>query len=100
MITEETLVHAVILLTPFAIFFGVHLFSRYRRRNRFSKLSNLPHPKRAPSDFVIYRYDERGRVEKRWVYADGSDADVIVGKEKRGRQRGRLFKDGDMIREW
>ena len=61
----------------------------------------LPCPKKADSDFVVYRYNAtQPLVDRRWVYAHKEHTDPIIDLEKQRGNRGRLFKNGKMLMEW
>ena len=62
--------------------------------------TDLPRPKMAPSDYIVYVYHEDGHVAKRWVEADEEDAWDLVEELKVAETRGHLFKDGEILEKW
>ena len=92
----DIITHLVAAGFPFLVYAA---FRKYRTQKPQS-FDHLPHPKKAPSDWIIYRYGLGGHVATRFVYYDEENARGRARMEKQLLTPGRLFKDGEIVDSW
>lgn len=96
---NEIITHAIAAGFPLLAYI---YYNRYLTHEETKRLlgGDLPIPKQAPSDWIVYRYDAEGQVAHRWVLMSEEAAFAVATKEKRLGYTGRVFKDGQIRREW
>lgn len=91
---QDIITHVLAAILPLAVVGGYVLWSR--RHGIKVKSKSFVRPKPGFSDYIIYVYDEAGRVTKRFVYARIIGAIECFDAQHKS---SRLFKDGEILEE-